>query len=179
MAVPIVIGFFAGGILVVKPGLTQLNTTKSDIASLQQKVSTYNFVLESEPKLAAHKARFSKDRTWLSEQINSIAEKSGLSIVSSLPEESGKVGEFLVRNPVRIEAEATYHQLGSFASQLESLEAYVKIFSLDITGSAVGAGPAAPGPGQGNAPRAARAQNANLCKITMAIGLLTPAEGAL
>jgi len=180
IVVPLVLGLFVGGVLVVKPGLTRLGGVKAEIASLQQKISTFNFVRESESKLGAYKNRFSKDQTWLIDQINSIAEQSGLSILSSLPEGSGRVGDFLVRNPVRIEAEAGYHQLGSFVGQLESLDAYVKIFSLEINASSGGAGvPLGPGPGQVAAPRAVRPQGANLYKITMSIGLFTPADGAL
>ncbi len=175
---PLVFGFFTGGVLVVKPALNNLRSIRSDIASLTEKVSSYTYVLEGESKLLNYKKLFSGDRTWLIEQINSIAEKSGLSILSILPEEPGKATDLLERSSVRIEAEATYHQLGAFVSQLESLDSYVKLQIVEISTERDGAGQQS-APWQGTSPDASRKKNPNICRISLSVGLFTPNAGAL
>ena len=137
IAVPVLVGLFAGGLLIVKPALKNLTTLESEIGSLKEKEAPYNFIVLSEQKLDAHKARFSgKDKTWLIEQLNTIAEETGFSIVSISPEEQKKLGDFLQQTSVRIDAKADYHRLGEFVSRVESLEPYVKVLVVNIAAGA-------------------------------------------
>ncbi len=176
----LVFGLFAGGLLVVKPGLTKISRIKSDISSLKEKVSAYLFVLEGESKLSNYKKLFSGDKNWLVEQVNSMAQKSGVSIFSILPEEPVKVGELLERSSIRIDAESNYHQLGSFVSSLESLDPYIKILSVSIdAGSRGGEVQGTAGSWQGAGPTASNTKKGNIYGISLSIGLFTPAAGAL
>ena len=180
IAAPIVAGIFLGGLLVVKPGLSHLNAVKDEVAGLQEKMSAYQFILDSEKKTTVYKTHFSGDKTWLIEQLNSIAEKTGFSILSILPEDAKKVGDYLDRVSVHIDAESDYHQLGEFVSRVESLDPYVKVLGLDINaeGGRAASTSMAGSPQSGAVGRSGRPIT-DIYKISMSVGLFTPAAGAL
>ncbi len=92
------------------------------------------FLSNQEIKIADYKKSLvgGGGKTWLIEQINTIAEDTDFGIVSILPDAPKKVGEALERVAVRIDAESNYHELGEFVSRLESLELYLKIQNVEI-----------------------------------------------
>lgn len=173
MVAPILLGVLAGGVLVVRPSLGKLGTIKSELSGLKEKEIPYNTILSGEKRLEGMKARFAGDKTWLIEQLNAIAQKTGFSILSILPEDPKRVGEYLDRTSVRIDAEGGYHQLGAFVSEVESLNAYVKILSLDINSEASSQQAVV-----GLAPGRAR-QGSSVYNISLSVGLYTPAPGVL
>lgn len=171
---PIVFGLLVGGVMVVKPSMGRFLSIKSEIQGLKQKEPSYNIILESEKKIEILKTRFTGDRTWLIERLNAIAGETGFSIVMILPEEPKKLGEYLERASVRIDAEGSYHQLGEFVSQVESLERYVKILSVDInadTASKKLQGMPAASPSRAK-------QAGNLYDISMSIALFSAQKAA-
>ena len=173
------LGLLAGYLLVVKPGLGHLDGTKTELTGLQQKVSAYQFVLDSEKKTTQYKTRFSGDKTWLIEQLNTLAEQTGFSIQTILPEDPKKVGDFLDRTSVRIDAEANYHQLGAFISRVESLDAYVKILGVDINAEGNSLPQATTTSPMGGAPAPRTRQETNIYQISLSVGLFNPTQGTL
>ncbi len=180
--VPIAVGLFLGFLFIIKPGLGRLNNAKSEVSGLQIKVSSYQFILDGEKKIGEYKKLFSGDKTWLIEQLNSTAEKTGVSILSILPEETKRVGDILERASVRIDAECTYHQLGEFISRAESLPAYVKVLGIDINAEKnIAMAVSAPGwQQQGTAPAVKERQKSmDTYQISMSIAIFNSAAGAL
>ena len=174
IALPIVLGLMAGGLLVIKPGLAHLRAIENDLNSLTQKESSYQTIVEMEKKLDETRGRFRQggDKTWLIEQLNALANKTDISILSITPEESKKIGDYLECASVHVEAEAGYHPLGEFVSRVESMEPFMKILNLSLSAPVDSDdAPTSPTSGVGSK-RGAH-------KIALSIGLLTPAPGAL
>ena len=171
---PIALGLLAGGALIVKPAIQRITGIKSELAGLARKATSYKYILDTESRMEAYRAKLSKpgDKTWLIEQLNLIGDKTNVSIVSIVPEESKKVGDYLDRTSVRIEAEAGYHDLGEFVSRVENLEPLVKILELGIQIDDE-EGVASPGGFQ------AAARKPNTYRVLMSVGLFAPVAGAL
>jgi Tfp pilus assembly protein PilO len=172
IVVPVLLGLFAGHTLVVRPGLRQLHMTQDELDTLSKKEGSYNFILNNEKKMEGYQqALKGADKTWLIEHINEAGSKSGVSINSISPDEQRKIGDHLLSIPVRVEAEATYHQLGEFVSQLESSEQFLKILNLSLQGSA------SQSQGQGGGPAVpdglSRSERRNDCKISMSIAVFS------
>jgi len=172
--VPLIGGLFAGGVLVIKPGLSRIAVVKAELGGLSQKEASFGNIANSEKKLSGYKQKLSSagDKAWLIEELNSIADKTKFSILSITPDEKKLAGGgYLERISVRIEAEGNYHQLGEFVSRVESLEQYVKILAVDIDRTAsAGVLDAA---GGGARPKA------SIYKISLSVGLFSPTPGAL
>ena len=178
--VPLGVGFLIGYLFIIKPSLSRLETAKTELSNLQQKITTYQFVLESEGKIAEFKTRFKGDKTWLIEQLNSMAEKSGLNISTILPEDPKKVGEMLELTSVHIDAEAGYHQLGEFMGLVESLDAYVKILDVNIEPELGNTPPARSGASVASGVPAGRKNaSSGTYQITLRVGVFTPAQGVI
>jgi hypothetical protein len=172
IAAPIILGLMAGGVLVVKPQLKKLTFAKTELRGLQDKQAVYQMILDGEKKAEAVAGRFKGDKTWLIEQINTISQNTGLSILTSVPEDTKKIGDFLERHSVRIEAEGDFHELGEFVSRVESLDGYVKVLNVNINaekGSMSSSGPMGPAP--------TRLAPTNVYSITISIGVFSPAAG--
>ena len=173
MLAPVVLGILVGGLLVVKPGLKRLNTLKSEIQGLKQKEQAYNAILESEKNTGNLKPKFAGDKTWLIEQLNTIAQATGFSILTISPDDSKQIGTHLTQTSVRIDAEGNYHQLGEFVSRAESLEAYVKILGANITNDTMGGGPQGPF-GFQSSTRSKYADNVYNISLSVALFTTTP-----
>ena len=175
IVVPIVAGLSLGGMLLVKPAFDRLVNIKKEIQGLKQKELSYGVILESEKKVGELKGRFSGDKSWLIEQLNTVAEKTGFSILTILPEDPKKVGDYLEQTSVRIDAEGDYHQLGEFVSRVESLEPFIMMLSVSITTDTMPAyqqGPLGSSPNRGR-------RNINIYTINLSVGLMSAAGGAV
>ncbi len=172
--IPIVLGVIAGGVLVVKPSLGKLGFAKSELSGLKEKEGHYGAILQGEKRLEELKPRFIGDKTWLIEQLNTIAQRTRFSILTILPEDPRRVAEYLNQTSVRIDAEGGYHELGEFVSQVENLTGYVKVLSLDINAESPSQQvQAAPGVAR------TRPQTTDVYNISLSVGVFTPLQGVL
>ena len=175
LVTPAVVGLLIGYLLILKPGTNRLKALQAEMAGLQEKVPAYQFIVDGEKKTKTFKTRFSGDQTWLVDQINSIAESTGISILSISPDDKKKMGEYLEAITVRIEEECTYHQLGAFMSRLESLDACVRILAVSVdTENHPGGGSSA-----GSSSSGMRKKDAGLYSVSLIVGLFTPPAGVL
>ena len=174
LGVPAVVGLLLGSMLVVKPAFNRLVSIKSEIQGLKQKEQSYNIILDSEKRVGELKGRFSGDKSWLIEQLNTIAEKTGFSIINILPEDTKNVGDYLEQTSVRIDAEGDFHQLGEFVSRVESLEPYIKMLSISINTETLPSLQQGP---LGSAPIRGR-RNFNVYTINLSVGLISAAGTA-
>lgn len=173
--VPLIGGLFAGGVLVVKPGLARIAVIKTELGGLSKKETSFGNIANSEKRLSGYKQKLSGtgDKAWLIEELNSIADKAKFSILSITPDEKKSAGGgYLERISVRIEAEGNYHQLGEFISRVENLEQYVKILTVDIDRN-LSEGPVVAVSGPAAKPKASN------YKISLSVGLFNPTPGAL
>lgn len=173
---PVIGGFFLGSLLVVKPSLVRLAAIKAEKDDLSRKESIYNNVVAQEKKLFDQRQRLSKmlDKAKFIEELNTLAGRSGLTVLSMIPEEKVVTAVYLEKIGVKIGAEGNYHQLGEFISRVENLEQFAKVINvfIDTEASREDTG------GQQDVGMAARtrASKNSTYKISLVIGLFYPAK---
>ncbi len=173
---PVLAGLLFGGMMVVKPSLSRISAIQTQRSDLAKKESVFNDILQQEKKLIGYRQRLSKivDRAKFIDNLNALAGKSGLTVLSMVPEEKTVMATYLERVVVRIEMEGNYHQLGEFVSSVENLEQFAKIILVDIdTEFALLDDSRVLNTGL---PLRPRSSQSNTYKISIAVGLFYPVK---
>ncbi len=127
------VGCFLGWHLIVKPSFLKMELLKNEknmdvkknavlmnISTLEKKLNTYVPLLSEK-----------KESSWLIQTVSKTAEASNLALISVVPPASDNRGEY-DKISVVIEAAGTYHELGDFASRIESAPRFIKIMHVRI-----------------------------------------------
>ena len=167
MLAPVIVGVFLGGIIVVKPSLARLVAIRAESSLLSKKEAVFGRVIEQEKKLSECRQHLSRilDKAKFIEELNNLANQSGLTVLSMVPDEKRTVVVYLEKIGVRIEAEGNYHQLGEFVSRVENLDQFAQIVLADInteTGTDSTVSPTA--------------KKGNVYKISLVVGLFYPVK---
>ncbi len=126
-------GCFLGWHFIAKPSFSKVALLKNEkntdvkkngvlmnISTLEKKLNTYTSLLSEK-----------KESSWLIQTVSKTAEVSNLALVSVVPPASENRGEY-DKISVAIEAAGTYHELGDFASRIESAPRFIKIVHVRI-----------------------------------------------
>ena len=121
-------GCFLGWRFIARPSLVKMAVLKNEKKTDVQKTPVLMSISTLEKKLNAYAPLLSekKESTWLIQTVSKTAEVSHLALISVVPPESENRGEY-DKISVVIEAAGTYHELGDFASRIESAPRFIKI----------------------------------------------------
>ena len=131
---PVSVGVYLAWVFILQPLTAKFSLARFEKNALTQKASSLNEVIASQNKLASFRGHLVpiEERSKLIEDLNKLANDSGLIISSMMPEEKITMGIYLERVMVRIEAEGDYHQVADFVSRIENMPQFGKVLGLDI-----------------------------------------------
>ena len=131
---PVGVGVYLAWVFILQPLAAKFSLARFEKNALTQKASSLNEVIASQNKLASFRGHLVpiEERSKLIEDLNKLANDSGLIISSMMPEEKITMGVYLERVMVRIEAEGNYHQVANFVSRIENMPQFGKVLGLDI-----------------------------------------------
>jgi len=143
---------FANFKLFFKPTINSLKETLPQVKELQSKVifvrnsianiPRYKIQIEDlRKKLSFHKKKFStkKEISYLLKELSDMAKDSGVKITAIKPYPAITTAELdgattaYQKFPISIKATCGYHQLGSFLSELENADTFMRISDIRIT----------------------------------------------
>ena len=126
-------GCLLGWHFIAKPSLLKMAVLKSEKNTDVQKNAVLMNISTLEKKLKPYVSLLSekKESSWLIQTVSKTAEASNLALISVVPPASENRGEY-DKISVAIEAAGTYHELGDFASRIESAPRFIKIMHVHI-----------------------------------------------
>ena len=121
-------GCFLGWHFIVKPSFLKMALLKNEKSTDVEKNDVLMNISILEKKLKPYAALLSekKESSWLIQTVSKTAEVSNLALISVVPPASENHGEY-DKILVAVEAAGTYHELGDFASRIESAPRFIKI----------------------------------------------------
>ena len=131
------IGLLIGSRMIAAPLIQQIRLVEKDKEETRKKEPTLRSIVELKNRFEKNKEAFAqpKESTQIIEELNSLAVRSGFAIQSIVPEQPAKIGAGFEKLSVHIDAAGTYHELGEFVSQIESLKYLVKIAKVEMSTS--------------------------------------------
>ncbi len=122
-------------ILLFRPALDGLKKINAQKNSYQKREQVYRAVLDLETQFQAQEKKLKpeKGKSWLLEELNSMAEASNLTILSISPEDRPNVQKEFQAMSFRVEAEGVYHDMGAFVSRIESMPYLINIGRAEIS----------------------------------------------
>lgn len=131
---PVIIGSILGTNMLITPMFKKIKTMEFEKTGYSEKETVYKNILEWEKKILPYRTEEDKefDKTALIEQLNSMAGKSGLIILSISPDEKKVSLANIESMLIRIDSEGNYHQLAEFISLAESFKTHTRITSFEI-----------------------------------------------
>jgi type IV pilus assembly protein PilO len=107
-----------------KVSISNIDKFKSDISKFSAKIDLYEKKLPAEQEMPS-----------LLEELNSMAKKSNLDIISitpSAPRAEGALKAAYQEFQIKIIARCGYHELGSFLTDLENTDRFMKLVDINI-----------------------------------------------
>ena len=141
--------------LLLKPQFSNFIARNKEFCIVKERVKTGETLIANETGLTRQHDNFVKQADYLQkrlpsqdkissllEDFSNIAESSGVSIlrIKPLEEPAPLSKQKIAANsytefPILIEARAGYHQLGTFMNKLETMDRFIKITDIDISGT--------------------------------------------
>ncbi|MCX5687145.1 MAG: type 4a pilus biogenesis protein PilO [Candidatus Omnitrophica bacterium] len=141
--------------LLLKPQFSSFIARNKEFRVVKERVKTGEALIANKAELIRQHDNFKKQEGYfekrlpsqdqissLLEDFSNVAESSGVNILKIKPlEESVPVSkQKVVSNsytefPILIEARAGYHQLGVFVNKLETMDRFIKIIDMDVSGT--------------------------------------------
>ena len=127
-AVIFLLGAVAGKRFLIGPDFKTLKDIANQMTAENHKEEALKRLLDLDSRIKSYDRYFAKtdDSSWLIETVNRLAKESGVVLVSLTPLQP-EAGESLGKLVLRVEALCGYHELGNFASRIESEAYFVKI----------------------------------------------------
>ncbi len=112
----------------------EIKKIKESISEEQQKSLLLKRIAETESKIKRYSHLFSstKENRWLLRQLSSIADQTGVSLISITPR-LPKEGDKYVLLSVVAEIRCDYDQFGNFISKLESSPQLIRLDDVRLT----------------------------------------------
>lgn len=128
-------GVWIGNAMIASPIVRQIKMLENDEGEVAKKEPMLRSIVDLENSLEKHKHALAqtKESAQIIEELSSLAFRSGFAVQSIVPEPPSKTGAGFERLSVRMDAEGTYHELGEFVSQIESLKYLAKIAKVDMS----------------------------------------------
>ncbi len=122
------LGAITGKRFLIDPDFKTLKNLANQITAESHKEEALKAILNLENKIKSYERYSSKtdDSSWLIETVNRLAKESGVAVMSLTPQPT-ETGESLNKLVLRVEALCGYHELGNFASRIESEARFIKI----------------------------------------------------
>ncbi|HTL71402.1 MAG TPA: type 4a pilus biogenesis protein PilO [Candidatus Eisenbacteria bacterium] len=132
-ALAAVVSLAVGWNSVIRPAMVDMAVSDSEKAAEARRQTLIRDLEAVEKKIADDEALLStgKEITWLIEALNQMAQESDVTLVSAAPVGLETRAQY-DKTAVRLEARATYHQLGDFASRIENSKRFIKVLSARI-----------------------------------------------
>jgi len=141
--------------LLLKPQFANFIAKNKEFGIIKEKVRSGEALIANEASLRRQHENFAKQAGYLEkrlpaqdqvssilEDFSDVAESSGVKILRIKPLEEPvplnkqkPVNNSYTEFPILIEARAGYHQLGAFVNKLETMERFIRVTDLDVTGT--------------------------------------------
>ena len=133
------LGALAGKHFLIDPDFRTLKDLAGQVTAESHKEEALSRIVDLEKKVKDYDKYFAKadDSSWLIENVNRLAKESGVSLVSMTPQQA-ETGESFGKLVLRVEARCGYHELGKFASKIESGAYFIKISEVSAQSQAGG-----------------------------------------
>lgn len=142
--------------LLLKPQFSSFIAKNKEFRVVKERVKAGEALIANKTELTRQYDNFKKQAGYLEKRLPSqdqisslledfsdVAESSDVNILKIKPlEESAPLSkQKVVSNsytefPILIEARAGYHQLGAFVNKLETMDRFIKIIDMDVSGNA-------------------------------------------
>ena len=142
--------------LLLKPQFSSFIVRNKEFRVVKERVKAGEALIANKTELTRQHDNFKKQAGYLEKRLPSqdqisslledfsdVAESSDVNILKIKPlEESASLSkQKVVSNsytefPILIEARAGYHQLGAFVNKLETMDRFIKIIDMDVSGNA-------------------------------------------
>jgi len=112
----------------------EIKKIKESISEEQQKGALLKRIAETESKIKRYSRGLpsTKENRWLLGQLSSIADQTGVSLISISPQ-LPKEGDKYVLLSVAVEIRCNYDQFGNFISRLESSPQLIRLDDVQLT----------------------------------------------
>jgi Tfp pilus assembly protein PilO len=116
---------------IIQPANATLLSIQTEKASQKRRQDLIRDLIALQKKVDSYHIRFSptKEATWLIGELNRMADESGVVLQSAAPVGQDEKGGY-DKITIRVEAKASYHQLGDFMSRIESAPKFIKVLIL-------------------------------------------------
>lgn len=120
---------------IIQPALKKIKVIEVQKKEFREKEPLMRRLADSGAKVETYKKIFMPDRDLapLIEELAGIAERTSVKVSSISPEKSmGNVEGDVEKLTVLIEGESTFHNLGNYISQIESMDKFTKISRIEF-----------------------------------------------
>lgn len=116
---------------IIQPANVTLIGIQTEKTSEKRRQDLIRELIALRGKVDSYQIRFSptKEAAWLIGELNRMADESGVVLQSAAPIGQDEKGGYS-KITIRVEAKASYHQLGDFISRIESAPKFIKVLIL-------------------------------------------------
>lgn len=118
------------------PTQKQMTLIEQDRVEFSKKAPLLSTIADAQKRFEKASKNFPKstDTVKIIDELNMLAGQSQLAVLSIVPAKPARAGNYFEQVSVNIDAEGSYHAVGSYVSAIENLKYFTKIVFLEISG---------------------------------------------